>query len=120
MAAKEWDAPTLEMARSFTAVRVLTTVELDIGSAINLGLSSARSEVVAFIDDDADAPPDWVEKLAALFADPAVGAAGGRDQLYSTESSSPLPARRLAGSPGTGECSATITVAPAAGAMSRS
>jgi cellulose synthase/poly-beta-1,6-N-acetylglucosamine synthase-like glycosyltransferase len=55
---------------------------LDIGSAVNAGLTASRSDVVAFIDDDAEARPDWVELLETTFADPKVGAVGGRDELH--------------------------------------
>lgn len=80
--AKAWDSPTVEVARSWPAARVVTTGEIDIGSAVNAGLASSRSDVVAFIDDDAEARPDWVESLEKTFADPKIGAAGGRDELH--------------------------------------
>ena len=34
--------------------------------------------IVAFLDDDAEAAPDWLERLAALYDDPDVLAVGGR------------------------------------------
>ncbi len=46
--------------------------------ARNTGIAAATADVVAFIDDDAVAEPDWLEELLAPFADPAVAAVGGR------------------------------------------
>lgn len=43
----------------------------------NTGVSVARGAVVAFIDDDAVAAPDWLEQLAARYEDPLVLGVGG-------------------------------------------
>ncbi|MGI8990456.1 MAG: glycosyltransferase [Bryobacteraceae bacterium] len=43
----------------------------------NIGIREGRGELIAFMDDDAVAEPDWLRELAFAFADPAVGAAGG-------------------------------------------
>jgi glycosyltransferase involved in cell wall biosynthesis len=47
------------------------------GSARNTAWESLDSDIVAFIDDDAAASPDWIEQLLRVFADPAVTAVGG-------------------------------------------
>ena len=44
----------------------------------NLGVRSARGEVVAFCDDDAVPQPEWLEHLVAPFRDARVGGSGGR------------------------------------------
>lgn len=44
----------------------------------NTGTAASRGSVVAFLDDDAIAEPDWLEHLAAAYADPRVLAVGGR------------------------------------------
>jgi GT2 family glycosyltransferase len=41
------------------------------------GVQLASAEIVAFLDDDASAEPDWLERLLAPFADPSVVAVGG-------------------------------------------
>jgi mycofactocin glycosyltransferase len=47
-------------------------------AARNAGLRRATGEVVAFTDADCVVEPDWLERLVAPLADPAVGIAGGR------------------------------------------
>ncbi len=47
-------------------------------TARNLGYRMTSGEVLAFIDDDAFAEPDWLEHLLPFYADPTVGAVGGR------------------------------------------
>jgi glycosyltransferase involved in cell wall biosynthesis len=48
-----------------------------LSGARNTGLARTRGEVVAFIDDDAVAAPDWLERLAECYADPEVVGVGG-------------------------------------------
>ncbi len=43
----------------------------------NIGIALAAGDIVAFIDDDAVPEPEWLADLAAAYADPRVGAAGG-------------------------------------------
>jgi len=43
----------------------------------NTGAFHARSELIAFLDDDTVAHPTWLEHLAAPFSDPSVVGAGG-------------------------------------------
>ncbi len=48
------------------------------GSSRNTGLLLARAEVVSFLDDDAEAEPDWLERLLAVYtAHPGAVAVGG-------------------------------------------
>jgi len=48
-----------------------------LGSARNTAAEIASGEVLAFLDDDAAAAADWLERLIAPFSDPRVGAVGG-------------------------------------------
>jgi glycosyltransferase involved in cell wall biosynthesis/GT2 family glycosyltransferase len=48
-----------------------------LSGARNTGVAEASGEVVAFLDDDAIAAPDWLQHLADAYADPGVLGAGG-------------------------------------------
>ncbi len=45
--------------------------------ARNTGIAAARGDVIAFLDDDAVAAGDWLEKLAAVYDDERVVGVGG-------------------------------------------
>lgn len=44
----------------------------------NIGLGAAVGEVIAYLDDDAFAHPDWLEHLLEGYARPEIGGVGGR------------------------------------------
>jgi cellulose synthase/poly-beta-1,6-N-acetylglucosamine synthase-like glycosyltransferase len=48
-----------------------------LGSARNTAVELAQGEVVAFLDDDAAASADWLDRLLAPYDDPQAGAVGG-------------------------------------------
>jgi len=67
-----------EVAASFGAI-VLDSGGTGTGPAAarNCGSRVARGELLAFIDSDCIASPEWLEELVGLFGDPEVAAVGG-------------------------------------------
>jgi GT2 family glycosyltransferase len=53
------------------------TEQRGLSGARNSGIAVSSGEVVAFLDDDAIASPDWLERLTAPYADEAVIGVGG-------------------------------------------
>ena len=51
--------------------------ERNLSISRNIGIAMASAEIVAFIDDDGLAEPEWLRELAVAFRDPSVGGAGG-------------------------------------------
>jgi glycosyltransferase involved in cell wall biosynthesis len=41
-------------------------------------VQNCSGDVIVFLDDDAEAHPDWLERLSAFYADPSIGGVGGR------------------------------------------
>jgi GT2 family glycosyltransferase len=73
---QEWDAgradPPVEI------VLLANQFAGRLGSARNTALLHARADIVAFLDDDAEAAPDWLERLLAVYAThPDAVAVGG-------------------------------------------
>ncbi len=67
-----------ESRRRWPDVRVVPNGEAQgLSGARNSGVAESRGEVVAFLDDDAIAAPDWIEVLARAYEDPRVLGAGG-------------------------------------------
>ncbi len=69
---------TQDVLKSFPEVRTLSTAKRNISASRNCGLQRARGDLVAFLDDDSEAPPQWLRELSRCFTDPRVGGVGGR------------------------------------------
>lgn len=63
-------------------VRLLRLPRGGLSAARNAGMRAATGDVVAYLDADAEAGPDWVEQIARAFADPGVVAAGGPNHPF--------------------------------------
>ncbi|MBV9790510.1 MAG: glycosyltransferase family 2 protein [Chloroflexi bacterium] len=48
-----------------------------LSGARNSGVAMAQGALIVFLDDDAAAAPDWLERLSACYADPSVVGVGG-------------------------------------------
>lgn len=48
-----------------------------LSGARNTGLAAAQGDILAFMDEDASAAPDWLAQLVAVYADPQVMGVGG-------------------------------------------
>ena len=68
-----------EIATRFDS-KVITEPRRGSGRARNAGIRAATGEVIAFLDDDAQACEDWLEPLVAPFADPTVNCVLGAIQ----------------------------------------
>lgn len=51
--------------------------ERNLSQSRNIGIAMSAGEIVAFIDDDAIAEPEWLTQLVTAYDDPAVKGAGG-------------------------------------------
>jgi GT2 family glycosyltransferase len=59
------------------AIAVANAETRGLSGARNTGVASSTGEVIAFLDDDARAAPDWLERLLAAYADDDVLGVGG-------------------------------------------
>lgn len=72
----EGDEATLAVADQFGARYVLAAPP-GLSRARNRGIQEAKTDVVAFLDDDAIPSPDWLTHMLAVFQDAEIGAASG-------------------------------------------
>jgi GT2 family glycosyltransferase len=59
------DPATVEVAQRHGAELIAFEEPRGANAARNRGIGAARGELLVFIDDDVDAPPDWLERLLA-------------------------------------------------------
>jgi len=58
-------------------IRIERCSEQNVAMSRNIGIAAAAGEIVAFLDDDASAEPNWLCELEPAYVDPNVVAAGG-------------------------------------------
>jgi len=71
-------AAVASVAAEHGAVLVRRSVNGGPAAARNTGLAHVKTELVAFVDSDCSPGPDWIDRLAGHFADPAVAAVAPR------------------------------------------
>jgi GT2 family glycosyltransferase len=60
-------------------------------------VQNCSGDVIVFLDDDAEAHQDWLERLSAFYTDPSVGGVGGRYVHYIEGEQQHLPPADVAG-----------------------
>lgn len=71
-----------ERFKGFTSFKALCVETPGVIAAENAGLGLIEEDIVAFLDDDAEAPVDWVEKIIAHFErDQGIVGVGGPDLI---------------------------------------
>jgi glycosyltransferase involved in cell wall biosynthesis len=79
------DAAEAARAQFGKALRILHSPTAGVVPAENTALAASSGEILLLIDDDAEAPPDWLERHLAHYADPNVGAVGGPADNFSPD-----------------------------------
>ncbi|MDP0489559.1 MAG: glycosyltransferase [Verrucomicrobiota bacterium JB023] len=71
-----------EVRDSVANLRPVAVTEPGLACAMTRGLNHAKSDIVAFTDDDAIPDENWIEEIHAFFQKhPEAGGVGGRDRL---------------------------------------
>src|SRR5262249_39206902 len=71
------DNTTAGLARFHKRIKLVQTDSRVLSESRNLGIDAACGDLVAFIDDDAIAHPDWLMEAIPAFDDPEAAAVGG-------------------------------------------
>lgn len=71
-----------EQQTQHDGLRLASVFEPGVVQAMNAGMEMATGDFLAIFDDDVRVNPDWTTRILAHFADPKVGAVGGRDRVH--------------------------------------
>jgi GT2 family glycosyltransferase len=83
------DATPAIVREDFPAVTLIRSDErLSAGAARNRGSAAARGRLIFFTDQDCVVPHDWIDRMAAHLADPAVSGVGGSIGIRNISSAS--------------------------------
>jgi glycosyltransferase involved in cell wall biosynthesis/SAM-dependent methyltransferase len=66
-------------------IKALSVKQNSVLAAENRGIAEASGDIFCFIDDDAEAHKDWIERILPHYENPTVGGVGGRDILVNLE-----------------------------------
>jgi glycosyltransferase involved in cell wall biosynthesis len=70
---------TQEVFSQFSdSIKVVECSERNLSVSRNIGIAASAGDIVAFIDDDALAEPEWLAQLAQGYDDEKIGATGGK------------------------------------------
>lgn len=72
------DGTAAVVQAEFPEVRIIRSeARLYPGAARNRGIQAAWGEIIAFVDSDCVAAPNWIETMRRAYADPSIDAVGG-------------------------------------------
>jgi|GEM_PF-1369137 Glycosyltransferases involved in cell wall biogenesis len=76
----------LPIVSEFRSVKFIKEWRQGASFARNAGIAAGTGDICVFIDDDIVAPPDWIERLIAPFANEGIGAVTGNVFPYELDS----------------------------------
>jgi len=79
-----------QFAKGNNMVRLLYENRGTMGYARNIGVEQSKGDVILFIDGDAQAPKDWIEKMVGTLEDNNLTVVGGLDLLVSSSESTQI------------------------------
>lgn len=68
---------TLEIAKSYDYIKLISQENKGLSVARNVGLAAATGEIMAYTDSDCVADPDWLTYMVAKFLSSGLSAVGG-------------------------------------------